>query len=149
MLEMIKKFFDFCNDKNRRKFYTAIVLGVVEAMFTAMKIPAAFVAIQAVLDDNINTNTILTVIGLMLVSTLGKTVISRFSTMLQTEGGYDTAALKRIEIGEHLQYLPMGYFNEIDTLHIFIEALVRKLEAHLGDEDYTDGKADAKGEDFN
>jgi hypothetical protein len=39
--------------------------------------------------------------------------------------------------------------NEIDTLHIFIEALVRKLEAHFGDEDYNDGKADAKGEDFN
>lgn len=118
MLEMIKKFFDFCNDKNRRKFYTAIVLGVIEAMFTAMKIPAAFVAIKAVLNDNIDTKAILTVIGLMLISTLGKTVISRFSTMLQTEGGYDTAALKRIEIGEHLRYLPMGYFNDTSLGHI-------------------------------
>ncbi len=118
MLEMIRKFFDFCNDKNRRKFYTAIVLGVIEAMFTAMKIPAAFVSIQAVLDDNINTKAILTVIGLMLISTLGKTAISRFSTMLQTEGGYDTAALKRIEIGEHLRYLPMGYFNDTSLGHI-------------------------------
>ncbi len=118
MLEMIKKFFGFCNNKNRNKFYKAIVLGVIEAMFTAMKIPAAFVAIKAVLDDNINTKAILTVIALMLISTLGKTVISRFSTMLQTEGGYDTAALKRIEIGEHLRYLPMGYFNDTSLGHI-------------------------------
>ena len=118
MLEMIKKFFGFCSDKNRSKFYKAILLGVIEAMFTAMKIPAAFVAIKAVLDDNIDTKAILTVIGLMLISTLGKTVISRFSTMLQTEGGYDTAALKRIEIGEHLRYLPMGYFNDTSLGHI-------------------------------
>lgn len=87
-------------------------------MFTAMKIPAAFVSIQAVLDDNINTKAILTAIGLMLISTLGKTAISRFSTMLQTEGGYDTAALKRIEIGEHLRYLPTGYFNDTSLGHI-------------------------------
>ena len=31
--------------------------------------------------------------------------------MLQTEGGYDTCAKKRVEIAEHLRYLPMGYFN--------------------------------------
>ena len=32
--------------------------------------------------------------------------------MLQCEAGYDTAAGKRIEIAEHLRYLPMGYFNK-------------------------------------
>lgn len=32
--------------------------------------------------------------------------------MLQTEGGYDTCARKRVEIAEHMRYLPMGYFNE-------------------------------------
>lgn len=32
--------------------------------------------------------------------------------MLQTEGGYETCAGKRVEIAEHMRYLPMGYFNE-------------------------------------
>ena len=118
MLKMVKKFFDFCSQKNRRKFYIAAALGVLEAMFTAMKIPAAFVAISAVLESKIDTQAILTVIGLMLVSTVGKMIVSRFSTMLQTEGGYDTCALKRIEIGEHLRYLPMGYFNDTSLGHI-------------------------------
>lgn len=118
MLKMIKKFFDFCNKKNRNKFYKSAVLGVLEAMFTAMKIPAAYFAIKAVLDDEISTETILIVIGLMLVSTIGKMVVNRFSTMLQTEAGYDTCALKRIEIGEHLRYLPMGYFNDTSLGHI-------------------------------
>ena len=32
--------------------------------------------------------------------------------MWQTEGGYRTCAKKRIEIAEHLRYIPMGYFNK-------------------------------------
>ncbi len=115
---MVRKFFDFCSKKDRNKFYGSAILGVLEAMFTAMKIPAAFVAITAVLAGNIDNKTILTVLGIMLVSTIGKTVVCRFSAMLQTEGGYDTCALKRIEIGEHLRYLPMGYFNDTSLGHI-------------------------------
>ena len=118
MLKMVKKFFDFCSKKNRNKFYISALLGVIEAIFTAMKIPAAYFAIKAVIDNNIDLRTILTVVALMLVSTLGKMCINRFSAMLQTEAGYDTCALKRIEIGEHLRYLPMGYFNDTSLGHI-------------------------------
>ena len=118
MLKMVKKFFNFCRKKNRNKFYISAVLGVIEAMFTAMKIPAAFFAIKAVLENNIDLNAILLVVGLMLISTLGKMCINRFSAMLQTEAGYDTCAQKRIEIGEHLRYLPMGYFNDTSLGHI-------------------------------
>ncbi|MCR5345730.1 MAG: ABC transporter ATP-binding protein/permease [Lachnospiraceae bacterium] len=118
MLSMLKKFFDFCNKKNRDKFYGAVVLGVIDAIFGAMKIPAAFFAITAVLENKIDSKAILTVIAFMLVSTIGKTVVNRFSQMMQTEGGYDTCALKRIEIGEHLRYLPMGYFNDTSLGHI-------------------------------
>ena len=118
MLKMVKKFFGFCSVKNRKKFYCSAVLGVLEAMFTAMKIPAAFFAIKAVLDNSLDTKVMLTVIGFMLISTLGKMIVNRFSSMLQTEAGYDTCALKRIEIGEHLRYLPMGYFNDTSLGHI-------------------------------
>ncbi len=118
MLKMTRKFFDFCSRKNRNKLYESVVLGVLEAMFTAMKIPAAFFAIKAVLENNIDTNSILIVVGLMAIGTLGKMAVIRFSTMLQTEAGYDTCALKRIEIGEHLRYLPMGYFNDTSLGHI-------------------------------
>ena len=118
MLKMVKKFFDFCSRKNRNKLYYSVILGVIDAMFTAMKIPAAFFAIKAVLENNIDTRAILTVMGLMAVSTVGKMMVTRFSSMLQTEAGYDTCALKRIEIGEHLRYLPMGYFNDTSLGHI-------------------------------
>lgn len=118
MFEMIRKFFNFCSEKNRKKLYISIALGVLDAMCAAMKIPAAFYAIKAVLDENINTQSILVAVGFMLISTVGKTIVNRFSQMLQTEAGYDTCALKRIEIGEHLRYLPMGYFNDNSLGHI-------------------------------
>ena len=118
MVEMIKKFFDFCDQKNRRKLYTAVVLGVFEAFFGAMKIPAAFFAFNAIIKQDINTKSLLIVIALMLMSTVGKMIINRFSYMLQTEGGYDTCASKRIQIAEHLRYLPMGYFNDTSLGHI-------------------------------
>ncbi|CBK75904.1 ABC-type multidrug transport system, ATPase and permease components [Butyrivibrio fibrisolvens 16/4] len=54
----------------------------------------------------------------MLFGTVGKMVVNRFSQMLQTEGGYNTCCGKRIEIGEHLRYLPMGYFNDTSLGHI-------------------------------
>ncbi len=118
MLEMMKKFFHFCSEKNKRKFYAAVALGVLDAIFGAMRIPAAFYAITAVLERRIDTNAFLTVIGFMLISTIGKMVVNRFSQMRQTEAGYDTCAMKRIEIGEHLRYLPMGYFNDTSLGHI-------------------------------
>lgn len=118
MLKMVKKFFAFCNQKNRNKFYRSAILGVIDAIFTAMKIPAAFFAIKAVLENDINARSILIVVALMLVSTLGKMIVNRFSMMLQAEAGYDTCASKRIEIGEHLRYLPMGYFNDTSLGHI-------------------------------
>ena len=118
MLKVLKEFFAFCNTTNRNKFYVSIVLGVFNAMFSALKILAALFAVDAVIWGEIGTNTFVTVLGVMLVSVLGEMVVNRFSSMLQTEAGYDTCAGKRIEVGEHLRYLPMGYFNDTSLGHI-------------------------------
>ena len=98
MYENIKKFFGFCDQKNRNKLYRAVLFGVLDAILGAMKIPAAFVAFGAVINQSIDTKTILLVIGLMLLSTVGKMTINRFGHMLETEAGYDTCAQKRIQI---------------------------------------------------
>ncbi|MBR3033712.1 MAG: ABC transporter ATP-binding protein [Clostridiales bacterium] len=118
MYKMLMKFFRFCGEKNRKKFYRSVVLGVLEALCSSMKIAAAYFAIKAVLEGDFSFGAFALVIGLMLISTIGKTIITRFSQMLQTEGGYDTCAMKRIEIAEHLRYLPMGYFNDTSLGHI-------------------------------
>ncbi len=112
MLKILKKYFAFCGRKNGRKFYVSIVLGVVMAMFEAMKIPAAALVIGDVLNQTVSMRTVWLSFGICFVSLIAIYVSRLFSTMLQTEGGYGTAAQKRIEIAEHLRYIPMGYFNQ-------------------------------------
>lgn len=112
MYKTFRKFFDFCSKENCRKFYLSIVLGIVSAMFGALKIPAIGVMLMAILDSSITSAAVWTSFGIMLVSIFGSSVINYRATMLQTEAGYGTAAGKRMEIAEHMRYLPMGYFNE-------------------------------------
>ena len=40
MVKIIQRFFDFCGEKNRHKFRLSIALGVLQAIFEALKIPA-------------------------------------------------------------------------------------------------------------
>ena len=49
MLEILKKFFRFCNERERREFYVSIVLGVIAALLSALKLPAIAVCLQAIL----------------------------------------------------------------------------------------------------
>ena len=112
MLKILKKFFDFCDLCERRKFYISIVLGVAAALLSALKIPATAVSLQAILTGGITTRAIVLSLAIMLVSVVGASLLKYFATALQTDGGYSTTANKRVQIAEHLRYLPMGYFNE-------------------------------------
>ena len=111
MLKVIRKFFAFCGEENRRKFITSIRLNVIQALFEALKIPAIAVMIRALMNGTVETKDILLSLGIMLISIAGSGLLKSKAVMLQTEGGYDTCAKKRVEIAEHLRYLPMGYFN--------------------------------------
>ena len=111
MFDILKRFFAFCSPTDRKKFHSSIVLGVIAALFGALKIPAIGVILQGILGDGITTNSILAALGLMLLSIIGSAIVKYRATMLQTEAGYGTAAGKRIDIAEHMRYLPMGYFN--------------------------------------
>ena len=112
MIEILKKFFHFCDERERREFYLSIVLGVAAALFSALKLPAIGVMLGAILTDGITTKAILLSLAIMVVSVVGSSLLKYRATALQTDGGYCTTANKRVQIAEHLRYLPMGYFNE-------------------------------------
>ena len=131
MLSIYKKFFDFCGEKNKKKFKISIFFGVLKAFFEALRVPATYVMIKAVIENNVTLNTCLASLGIMLVSIVGVTLLRSKSMMLQTEAGYETAANKRIEIAEHLKYLPMGYFNE-NSLGYITSVTTNTMEV-LGD----------------
>lgn len=131
MLSIYKRFFDFCGEKNKMKFKISIIFGIIKSFFDALRVPATYVMINAVIENNVTLNTCLTSFGIMIVSIVGVTLLRSKSTMLQTEAGYETAANKRIEMAEHLKYLPMGYFNE-NSLGYITSVTTNTMEV-LGD----------------
>ena len=112
MLQTLRKFFAFCGAENRKMFITSIWLGVVSAICSAMRIPAAAIVIQALLNQNVTMETLWTSLGMIVISLVITIIINMRATMLQTRAGYRACANKRIEIAEHLRYLPMGWFND-------------------------------------
>ena len=103
MLKTLKKFFAFCGVDNRRLFITSIWLGMVSAICSAMRIPAAAIVIQALLERNVTMATLWTSLGIIVISLIITIAINMKATMLQTRAGYRACANKRIEIAEHLR----------------------------------------------
>ena len=112
MLNILKKFFDFCTAEDSRKFYQSIYLGIIKSFIIALRIPAIGLVVMGLIEKNLSMQTFWLALGIMLISTILNVWITLKITMLQTEAGYHTCAQKRIEIAEHMRYLPMGYFNQ-------------------------------------
>ena len=131
MLNILRKFFDFVGEKNKKKFQVSIVLSIFQALSAAMKIPAIMLVLQAMIEERLTGTVILQALAIMLGGLLVENAVKYKATMLQTEGGYDGAAFKRIEIAEHLRYLPMGYFNQ-NSLGSITSVTTNTME-HLAD----------------
>lgn len=111
MFEILAKFFRFSGKENSRKFRLSVVIGLVEALASAMKVPAMMYILIGLMSGEAMgkyiTGSLLMMGGAIIIGIVCK----RYSTVLQTEAGYNAAAFTRIRIAEHLRYLPMGYFN--------------------------------------
>ena len=128
MIQIFRRFFAFSGKENRHKFIRSIFLGVLKAIFEAMKIPAIAVTLHGVLSGDLTVQHILLSFGIMLLSVAGNAFANYRSTMIQCEAGYGTCADKRIEIAEHLKYLPMGYFNR-NSLGYITSVATNSMEA--------------------
>ncbi len=111
MFEILAKFFRFSGEENSKKFKLSMVLGVVEALASAMKIPAIMYILIGLMSGEPMGKYIRGSLVIMVVAIVTSAFCKRYSTVLQTEGGYNASAFMRIKIAEHLRYLPMGYFN--------------------------------------
>lgn len=111
MFEILAKFFKFSGKENENKFKLSIVIGLVEAIASAMKIPAIMYVLIGLMSKESMGKYIIGSIAIMGIAVAVDIICKRFSTVLQTEGGYNASAFMRIKIAEHLRYLPMGYFN--------------------------------------
>ena len=59
MIAILKKFFDFCAEKNRHMFYHTLFIGALIAVCEACKFPAIYLVVDGFLTDTISDSKIL------------------------------------------------------------------------------------------
>ena len=109
MFSVLKKISDFAGTR-RGLLKKSMAVAFLGAVFAALQ----FAALMLTLDILVGGADlrIWPVIGVMVVSVVGRAACSYWSTNAETETGYFMVAEKRIHIGDRLRYIPMGYFND-------------------------------------
>ena len=98
MIKMLRVFFKFCSPKRKKQFYLAILLTVLMGLCEAAKLPAIWFMFKNIFEGTFDLMTVLYSFLIMLIPVCLSVVFRYASTMLQVDGGYSTAAEKRIEI---------------------------------------------------
>ena len=109
MFSVLKKISDFAGTR-RGLLKKSMAVAFLGAVFAALQ----FAALMLTLDILVGGADlrIWPVIGVMVVSVVGRAACFYWSTNAETETGYFMVAEKRIHIGDRLRYIPMGYFND-------------------------------------
>ena len=115
MIHTIRNFLDFSGEENKKKFVVSIHLGVLEALANALKVPAVLIILMGLLSKKMILPYIRASLLLMIVSVVISILTKMYISVLETQAGYGCCAYKRIEMAEHLRFVPMGYFNQNTT----------------------------------
>lgn len=110
MFGIIKKIFQF-SGKKRKVLTRAMIIAFLGAIFTAIQFGALMYTGDAIFEKK-SSISVWVILGIMVLSVLGRMICFYFSSNAETEAGYFMVAEKRIHIGDRLRYIPMGYFND-------------------------------------
>lgn len=115
MIHLIRHLLDF-SGKERNALIVSFIFSLLNAIFEMLPI----IAILTVLSEMFSTvdgglmsaSTVWKSFIIMLASIAGRIVFSNLSCMKRTIGSFSMCANKRLEIGERLKRIPMGYFSD-------------------------------------
>lgn len=110
MIKVFKKIWNF-SQAEQGNIRRSIIAGFFHAIFNALQFGAIYYMLVAILDHRVSTQTIWICLGILLVSLIGKIATQKISQMNQTHAGYFMSAHKRIDIGEKIKKVPMGFFS--------------------------------------
>lgn len=111
MITVFKKIWNFA-EKEQSNIRKSIIVGFLCAAFNAMQMGGVYYVLVKIFDETLSVKDIAVVLGILLVSLVGKIITQYVSQLEQTHAGYFMAADKRICIGNKLKKVPMGFFSE-------------------------------------
>lgn len=110
MISVFKKIW-FFSGKERNNLTRSIVAAFFHAAFNAFQFVAIYYMLKCLFKQNVVQKDIIIVLVVLIISLIGKIITQNVSQMNQTHAGYFMAANKRIELGEKIKRVPMGFFN--------------------------------------
>lgn len=110
MISVFKKIWLF-SGKERNNLTRSIVAAFFHAAFNAFQFVAIYYMLKCLFKQNVVQKDIIIVLVVLIISLIGKIITQNVSQMNQTHAGYFMAANKRIELGEKIKRVPMGFFN--------------------------------------
>ena len=110
MLNVFKKIWSFSKEE-QANIKKSILAGFFHAVFNALEFGAIYYMLVNIFPKTLDYKAIFVCLGILVISLVGKIMTQKISQMAQTHAGYFMAAHKRIEIGEKIKRVPMGFFS--------------------------------------
>ena len=110
MLNVFKKIWSFSKEE-QANIKKSIITGFFHAVFNALEFGAIYYMLVNIFSKTLDYKSIFVCLGILVISLVGKIMTQKISQMAQTHAGYFMAAHKRIEIGEKIKRVPMGFFS--------------------------------------
>lgn len=110
MISTILKYFRF-GGSHAGRLRRGMAWSLANSVFESLQILALALVLSAAATQSLGPSVAVSSFVVMLVSIAGSAVCAHFKSENFCDGNFSMCAEKRAEIGDHMRYLPMGYFN--------------------------------------
>lgn len=111
MIEALKKIWSFAGTE-QANLKNSVFFCFLEAVFKMLQVSAIYFVVVALTDGETGLRPVWLSLIFMTISIIGHAATKSCSQLQQTHAGYFMVANKRIDIGNRLKSVPMGYFNK-------------------------------------
>lgn len=115
MIQLIKRLLDF-SGKQRKNLIASFVFSLLDSIFEMLPILAILTVLSGLLfaaeGGGMPVSSVWVSFVVMAVSIVGRILFNNLSCTRRTLSSFSMCSEKRLEIGEHMKHVPMGYFNE-------------------------------------
>lgn len=115
MIQMFKRLLDFSGTE-RKKLILSFIFHMCNSIFEMLPIMAVLTVLNGILlslsSGFMPVKTIWVALGIMLLSVFGRILFTNLSAVKRTLGSFSMCSKWRMDLGEKLKRVPMGYFNE-------------------------------------
>jgi len=111
MIATIGKIYRFMG-RHRSKIWGTFAFGLFNAVSRSLELGALLAVLNALVAGGLTRAVMWQSLFIMLASIAGKFIFGYIAQLLRNQCGFLAAADKRVEIGDRIKKMPMGYFNE-------------------------------------